>query len=166
MLIGLNWMQACRKQANPSSASELLQSAGWWRPHEQLGLIKSNRVELFPAAVQVLPHFTQLSDTSCRALWLWTLHMLRQACIYSRLRGPWYFIWIALVRDFCDLQPIYNRLLLDDRLCLTPCLMIRLWSQKLSVASFFRYIHKGFGVDVSGCRHCHMQKHVMRVCPA
>lgn len=59
-------MQACRKQASPSAAAELLQSCGWWAPHEQLGLIKAGRAEIFPAPVQVcmLPH---LSTTSCKA---------------------------------------------------------------------------------------------------
>ena len=53
MLSDISGMQACRKQASPSAAAELLQSCGWWRPHEQLGLIKADRAELFPAAVQV-----------------------------------------------------------------------------------------------------------------
>lgn len=48
-----DWVQACRKQASPSAAAELLQGCGWWAPHEQLGLIKAGRAELFPAPVQV-----------------------------------------------------------------------------------------------------------------
>ncbi len=47
-------LQACGKQPNPSAAVEMLQSAGWWRPHEQLGLIKAQRTETFPSPVQVL----------------------------------------------------------------------------------------------------------------
>ncbi len=46
-------LQACGKQPNPSAAVEMLQSAGWWRPHEQLGLIKAQRTETFPSPVQV-----------------------------------------------------------------------------------------------------------------
>ncbi len=46
-------LQACGKQPNPSAAVEMLQSAGWWRPHEQLGLIKAQRTEIFPSPVQV-----------------------------------------------------------------------------------------------------------------
>lgn len=60
LLTASDAMQACRKQANPSSASQLLQSAGWWRPHEQLGLVKANRAELFPLLVQVLPFAADL----------------------------------------------------------------------------------------------------------
>ncbi|KAL3150657.1 hypothetical protein ABBQ32_000455 [Trebouxia sp. C0010 RCD-2024] len=61
MLRGTDGMQACNKQASPSAASELLQSAGWWRPHEQIGLLKANRAELFPAAVQALADELQTS---------------------------------------------------------------------------------------------------------
>lgn len=46
-------LQACGKQPNPSGAVEMLQSAGWWRPHEQLGLIKAQRTDTFPSPVQV-----------------------------------------------------------------------------------------------------------------
>ena len=53
MLTDTSGMRACHKQASSSAAAELLQSCGWWRPHEQLGLIKADRAELFPAAVQV-----------------------------------------------------------------------------------------------------------------
>lgn len=52
--VSCNVGQACGKQPNPSGAVELLQSAGWWRPHEQIGLIKANRSEFFPPHVQVL----------------------------------------------------------------------------------------------------------------
>lgn len=50
--LAIQLMQACGKQPNPSGAVELLQSAGWWRPHEQIGLIKANRSEFFPPDVQ------------------------------------------------------------------------------------------------------------------
>ena len=58
MQLNVPWLavllQACGKQPNPSAAVEMLQSAGWWRPHEQLGLIKAQRTETFPSPVQVL----------------------------------------------------------------------------------------------------------------
>ncbi|KAL0034491.1 hypothetical protein WJX79_005355 [Trebouxia sp. C0005] len=50
--LAIQMMQACGKQPNPSAAVEMLQSAGWWRPHEQLGLIKAQRTETFPSPVQ------------------------------------------------------------------------------------------------------------------
>lgn len=59
-------MQAWGKQASPSTAVELLQSTGWWRPHEQLCLLKANRSETFPADVQVSPgRSVPAGDTSC-----------------------------------------------------------------------------------------------------
>lgn len=50
--LAIQMMQACGKQPNPSGAVEMLQSAGWWRPHEQLGLIKAQRTDTFPSPVQ------------------------------------------------------------------------------------------------------------------
>lgn len=46
-------MQACGQAGSSSAAAELLQVCGWWRPHEQVCLIRAARTEAFPAAAQV-----------------------------------------------------------------------------------------------------------------
>lgn len=46
-------VQACGQASSSSAAAELLQLAGWWRPHEQISLLKSARTEVFPDAAQV-----------------------------------------------------------------------------------------------------------------
>ena len=47
------FVQACGQASSSSAAAELLQLAGWWRPHEQISLLKSARTEVFPDAAQV-----------------------------------------------------------------------------------------------------------------
>lgn len=50
--LALQSIKAWGKTGSVSTAVELLKGIGWWQPHEQLCLIKANRTESFPAAVQ------------------------------------------------------------------------------------------------------------------